>query len=459
MAKQPFEKAWREAFQDQEKQPPAHLWNSLATELANAEATRSRKRAIFFQWLAAASVVFAMGLVFWNLNSNTSVQPIAANQQAAPAATTPTGVDSVAPVRSPASSGNSASGASANLPKRDTHSHKSLATSSPSSASVRKKVVFQQQALAFLERSQEQTLAAELPVVAEPDAVNSQPVATPLGATSDAKETTPELQTTQTPLETALIVSEEQANQNKRVSQPLWTSVGFAGGGFNTNVGTGATLQASTAYDFAQANGLRSPGTATSRQERVGTAFSFGLGVGKAISKRWSWQTGLVYMQQALNYSTNVVDVGAGNAASRAFLAESLSGATFDANLALTAPYQLQANLNYLSLPLLAGYTVLNRKFSIQLNGGVATDVLVQSNWQDRSGQFKDNRQTTSDVYRAMNWAGLLNTEFSYQLGKHYRASLVPGLRYSLQPIYRTEVNNNLRPFIWDVGFRLKYQF
>jgi hypothetical protein len=56
-------------------------------------------------------------------------------------------------------------------------------------------------------------------------------------------------------------------------------------------------------------------------------------------------------------------------------------------------------------------------------------------------------------------WSALMSTEVSYKMGKHYRIALVPGMRYSLNPVLKSDQGSQGNPMIWDVGFRFRYIF
>lgn len=469
MERKAFEKAWQNAFQDKEKQPPRHIWNALAAQLAQQEAGRLRRRFIFIQWLAAASVVFAMSIAFWEIRQPGGEQPLTATRKSiqnpiqaqAEKQTRPTTPNPQAVLPDRANELRTAIGNEESQLYQQPVLTQPVAANTTTSAPQTRSTTFGQRAIAFLQQQHTTNLSVPLvPAGADPSAGLVVSATTESATVSPAAQQ-PIVTTTENPASVPLLpdllADGETFDKETKSSEPLWASVGFAGGGFNA--GLAASGPALLATSGPLGNLSATSQQPESRQQQAGTAFSFGVSVGKSISRKWVVHTGLVYLQQSLVYTSNIVSRETNATATRVFLAESLTAGSTGTDLVLTTPYELRANVNYLSVPVMAGYLVLDRTFSIQLNGGVATDFLVQSAWQDRSGQFQDNPQSASGVYRPINWAGLFNTEFAYRLGKHYRAALVPGFRYSVQPLYQSEINSQLRPFIWDIGFRLKYQF
>src|SRR5687767_67680 len=64
MEKGKFEGSMSDAFENAEVSPSENSWNNIALELEKANGQRMKKRLLFYQMLAAASVVFAMGISF-----------------------------------------------------------------------------------------------------------------------------------------------------------------------------------------------------------------------------------------------------------------------------------------------------------------------------------------------------------------------------------------------------------
>jgi hypothetical protein len=116
--------------------------------------------------------------------------------------------------------------------------------------------------------------------------------------------------------------------------------------------------------------------------------------------------------------------------------------------------------MEIVSVPVQAGYMIIDRKLGWPLNAGVSPDFFIRNILTDESGQREKFTQSAGDEspYRSVNWSGLLNTELSYRIGTHYRISLVPGVRYSFNSILK-EPSNSGRPVIMDVGFRFRYLF
>jgi hypothetical protein len=243
------------------------------------------------------------------------------------------------------------------------------------------------------------------------------------------------------------------STRNKNADSKVWASLGASTGTYNPNAGSLSSV--------AEANAdASSPKAAVySQPSSGGTAFSFGMSAGKKIAERWVLQTGFNYFNQSLNYTSNVASLSPSNRASA-------YSSQFDAGLssgyfALTSPYTVNNSIELFSVPIQAGYMVVNRKVGVQVNTGISTDFFVRSTLVDESGQFDKFTQSAGDdsPIRPINWSGLFSTEMSYRIGDHYGVAVVPGMRYSFAPLSKPGEGSIGNVLIWDIGFRLRYHF
>jgi hypothetical protein len=255
---------------------------------------------------------------------------------------------------------------------------------------------------------------------------------------------------------------EEDKNEKKNKSEQLWTSVGFAAGGFNANNPTVSAPQSSAYY--SSSNGASN--TAAKQSNASGVAYSFGVSVGAKLSDRWVLQGGVNYLTQSSDYTANNVVVVDNNfQAPKTESLNTFSALVADAStqtrVAQTFPYNVNNNVQFVSVPLQAGYLVINRKFGLQVNAGVSTDLFLQNTiTPDGGGLTKTTQGRGGDSpYRSLNFSGLMGTELSYKIGHRYRVALNPGLRYPFSSVYKTNTGVDATPLTFDVGLRFRYIF
>lgn len=243
--------------------------------------------------------------------------------------------------------------------------------------------------------------------------------------------------------------SEEQKKEEYNDAEKLWTSVGFAAGSFNTVNST-----ASTSQSFAMNN------VASQQAKASGSSYTVGLSMGTRVSKRWIVQGGVNYMTQSSDYTSNAVGASADFANFSAPAVNSIMSEA-DSRIVPTAPYTINSSLRYVSIPLQAGYMIVNKRFGVQLNGGVSTDMFLQNTLTPESDNVSKTTQGSGEdsPYRTFNFSGLVGTEFSYKFGQHYRLALNPGIRYPFSSIYKSDQPITAMPLTFDVGLRFRYIF
>ena len=114
-----------------------------------------------------------------------------------------------------------------------------------------------------------------------------------------------------------------------------------------------------------------------------GYSYSMGVNVGTKLSEKWVFQGGVNYLTHASQYTANNVVASNSNYQQQRFRAASTNEVlNFDsqelnAKIVYTAPYNVNNNMRYLSIPMQAGYLIVNKTLGLQLNAGVATDLFL----------------------------------------------------------------------------------
>src|SRR5688572_417681 len=83
MERRKFEDSFQDAFKDAEVNPSENVWTNIELDLEKAQGDKMKRRLVFFQTLAAASVVFAMcigGIGYYVMNRDSSVNLAQANE-------------------------------------------------------------------------------------------------------------------------------------------------------------------------------------------------------------------------------------------------------------------------------------------------------------------------------------------------------------------------------------------
>jgi hypothetical protein len=238
------------------------------------------------------------------------------------------------------------------------------------------------------------------------------------------------------------------AEKNKKSStENIWTSVGFSAGSFNPN---------SPQSTIVQSNAPGSSFTSYDNNPSAGSSYSVGIQVGGRVSERVVLLGGVSYLTQNSSYTSNTASLES------SALRASLNDLAYSNNQSIaTSPYEVSSNLQYLSLPVQAGYIALDRNFAIQLNGGLSTDFFMVNTLTpsaDNISKFTQGSGSESP-YRPVTFSGLVGTEFSYRFSDRYRLAVNPGMRYALSSIYKSDSMPDASPVTYDVALRFRYLF
>jgi len=247
-----------------------------------------------------------------------------------------------------------------------------------------------------------------------------------------------------------------KSKNSKQDVENLWASLGASTGNYSPS--SDFNSAASSVY-YQNSGALTGAQSAYSTTASKSSVYSVGMNLGKRISKKWLVQGGVSYLNQAIGYTSNFAVVNANNTA-LASVADYANAKSLSSVIALSVPYQINSVSEFISVPVQAGYLLVDRKLGLQLNSGISSDIFMQNTLTDKSGQLASNSSGSGDAspYRTVSWAGLMGTELSYKIATQYRISIAPGLRYSLNSVLKSEAAP-VNPLVWDVGFRFRYIF
>lgn len=486
-----FEDAFKEKFDGAELPPSEAVWNNIELELARAEGGDMKRRILFFKFLAAASVAFAMcftGASYYYMQKNLSVSGqqtatrnlVEESQLANTNSNKNTSLSSEENLTKEQNqvveNNDAASLASSQETTKQENTSSSFSSSSSllataktySTNSAQKETLLQQvnngeQSINMKESFVALNQQARKKRVLVADASASKLSSAPLYAfgnlpacisNSGVKVSPVEQQADPVAVMMAQLAErEKELREDKKESEKggrekLWASVAVAAGAFNT-ISPGVS---------SSARSMSFTSMALEQSDASGLAYSMGISLGTQISSRWVLQGGVNYLTQSYDYTANSIatsdfmefEAGSLNAAQHA-----------DTKLIATSDYNVNNSMQFVSVPLQAGYMVVNKRVGILVNAGVATDFFIRNTVAPSNSNLSKTTQGNGEdsPYRPLNFSGLMSTEFSYQLGKQYRVALSPGVRYPFSSIYKESTGISSNPLTVDVGLKFRYLF
>lgn len=437
MERQKFEESFRDAFKGAEVAPSDSVWTNVELDLEKASGGQMKRRLLFFQLLAAASMVFAMGVgSVYYLNSPEVAQPIAQTSE--------TEESSTAEVKENEAKENPvASDVNASSLKKETSDNTTpKVKSSPEQLQKKDAPLIAQHDITTPAITSEQNV-----LMGYDNSGKANYDKRPLPALVKVEQ--PKLRIPVSEPDPGMVLLAKLRDEEKKyqkdekagLNEKLWTSIGMGAGTFNPN----GTSSSSSLNAFGN--------VASSSNPTSGSSYSVGLSVGGKVAKRIVIQGGISYLSNNAEYTSSAAE------GAKASLNE--FAATSRDQINATSPYQVNSNLQYMSIPVQAGYIIVDRTFAIQLNGGISTDLFFQSTLTPEDNSFDKVSQGAGEdsPYRTVNFSGLVGTELSYKVGNHYRIAVNPGMRYALNSIYKTEVSTANSPITFDVALRFRYIF
>ncbi|HYF69416.1 MAG TPA: outer membrane beta-barrel protein [Ohtaekwangia sp.] len=482
MERRKFEEGFKDAFKDAEVSPSENVWTNIELDITRAEGGKMKQRLLFYKLLAAASITFALcmvGVDYYSDNKGIEVNEIALSENTVQGRSRTNGraqtensvraIDSATPSvvtesaevspefkteQTPTSTSPSTTFIGSEnyhvaasdlndentLPDRNASNTLYTDKSTPFATDGNSNVVFISPDENFNDMADRPLPSLYTSSVKHPQYVTGQSVADPVALMfARLKDLEREL-------------SGEKKDKKSRSAEQLWTSVGFSAGSFNS---VNPNVSPPSNQTMARTNQ-----TVNRQAKASGTAYSLGISVGTKLAERWVIQGGVNYLTQLSDYTT---DEAIGSSNLESFKAASLNEfkAGIDNKVISTAPYTVNTSVRFISVPVQAGYLIVNKKVNVLLNAGVSTDMFLQNTVDPEGNGLETTTQGHGDdsPYRALNFSGLVGTELSYRFADRYRLSLNPGLRYPFNSIYKDNVGVDATPLTFDIGLRFRYIF
>jgi hypothetical protein len=490
MEKGKFEDKWKDAFRDGEISPSENVWTNIELDLERDESGGIKRKLLFYQSLAAASVIFALAvggttLYFFRSQTDARIPQVAQlknekpviNKESSETTTAMIDADQDITIDQKADLQNPEQHNRATIKSSHNNQLKKVRRSyHPTSINQ----LAQQNGESIIKENK--ILSVDEPEVQIYNRIEDIAIQNDMQVTLNAANLpslkalpvnafkTEEISTEEAGDPVALMLAKldqrekeigKPDQKKKRKDENLWTSVGVAAGSFNSS---GSHVSPGTANAAIQTNSS----IATKEAKASGSAYTVGVNMGKKISNRWIVQGGVNYLAQQSVYTAQTAVT---NSEFASFRPESINElnklnqgdvkATESNKVVTTAPYNVNNNVRYLSVPIQAGYMLVNKKFGFQFNAGLSTDLFL-NNTKTAQGQTLDriNQGIADDSpYRSMNFSGLVGSELSYKFSSHYRVALNPGVHYPLNSVYKTNIGVQSAPLTFDVGLRFRYIF
>jgi len=251
------------------------------------------------------------------------------------------------------------------------------------------------------------------------------------------------------------------------VDNSKWLAgLAFSAGAFNQ---TNQSLPASSVMVNPSGTGFDTRNKGFVDYESIGQSTVMAMSVGRRISSRWVVSGGLGYQVTTNQSSSNWMLVSTSNKDVKNVIGEpqlvsseqGIAAVKNEFQLEVSPEtYQMKNSYQFVSVPLNVGYFLIDKKWKLNLNGGINTDIFYQYSSKDESGDLNEYVVKPSDdenwKYLNLSLGGGL--EVSKVFADNYMVTLAPGYRHSLSE-FGVAGSSQLQPHVFNVSLKLNYIF
>lgn len=231
----------------------------------------------------------------------------------------------------------------------------------------------------------------------------------------------------------------------------------------NSNVGAGFSVQYKTGKRFKVESGLYYAQNGHKANNSPGL-FSFRNGAAYDAAPEFSGIDDSPAYSNAVRLSSNGIAMN--STAGVINMRNTPKGAEITSNLetldgksanTIIADGEFSQVFEFVEVPLYLRYSVLDKKFGIELLGGLNAGIVVGNNAYIENQYGLQNIGSTEDISK-VNLSGTVGVGVNYMLGKHFSLALEPRLNYYLNSI-NTSSDVDFRPYRVGLYTGIYYEF
>lgn len=119
--------------------------------------------------------------------------------------------------------------------------------------------------------------------------------------------------------------------------------------------------------------------------------------------------------------------------------------------------YTIDQQMQYMEIPFIVQYKALDKKISVEIEGGINTGILVSNKVRLSNNDQAPKNASNSDLNNII-YHGVMGIGVSYKLSEKIKLYLTPTYRIALTPLNNTPGYKN-RPssLLWNTGFRYTF--
>jgi hypothetical protein len=305
---------------------------------------------------------------------------------------------------------------------------------------------------------------------------------------------------------TDVYIEEEKEKEGAKSKSRWVVGASFAPGQFNPNMQVNPQATASLSNvrnnfsgrassplsNFQPAQNNVAVGSELENAESVNLSYNVGVNVGYALSEKFSLQSGLLYLYNnsqitTENYLQNVSNqekypefmalIAPTTSSNNSLDFYNLSPANMSAGYAFqnlemavadkyTNAYPgvtevvVYNTYQYMSIPLSLHYKLLDKKISTDIGAGVAADLFMKNTIGNPEENIANQAYDRGNKgpYKGMGFSGLFSARVKYKIASRYSVYVEPNYRTALTPFTNSLIVTS-RPNSFGIGTGFQYRF
>jgi hypothetical protein len=258
----------------------------------------------------------------------------------------------------------------------------------------------------------------------------------------------------------------------RKTSKELWAGINMASGIFDPNVTYGQRTSPIGSV-FAAGSDSRQDAALSNNSQYLDPekpeynariSYSYGLNIGARLTDKWILTGGVGYQLSKSSTTVNKYVQTGDEAARYAYQSNGTDFYNLDGVKSLNlaeAEIDYDSYYEFLSVPVNAGYILIDNKLKWIINGGISTEFFIKNRLSD-----PDNFLESVEIYpgeespyNSMLFSGSFGTSIYLPFLKNYQVVLFPSYRFGLNYLTRENASFNSKPSAVMINAGVSYIF
>lgn len=264
-------------------------------------------------------------------------------------------------------------------------------------------------------------------------------------------------------------------SKKRQKQEKYFAGVNFGSGGFDPNFkSTSGDLLAANleinpeAFSLANNEAINRNSPLAKEEMLEGESVSLGLSFGIKLDDRWTLESGLQYVQADVVSQTDVVITTSAwqepIVATGQISKNKMFSSTVRKEQTIEYEYRgvsLKNQFRFTSVPMTAGYLLIDKKLKLELNAGVAANFYMGNKLtghENKIAQLSIGPGSESP-YRGVSFSGLAGFEIGYRMFKKLDVIIGPNYRQSINSLTKVDATFLSNPSGFGVMTGIKFNF